>query len=209
VIELVDVPALVRLWRVHTARLGAIYGFAARVDFIAALAALVGVLVFDTLPGLFIGIVASVVLLVYRTSQPHVAVLGRSTVQGHWVDRERHHDLTTVAGVVVARPEAGLFYANADNVYDAITEEIDDATNLVVVDLATVPFVDVTATEMLIRLDDDLGRDGITLTIARDVGQVRDLLAAAGAGHLIDRVYPTVEDAVRADANPRHGRDRT
>ena len=49
VIELVDVPALVRLYRVWTGSLRHIYGWAARVDFIAALAALIGVLVFDTL----------------------------------------------------------------------------------------------------------------------------------------------------------------
>lgn len=52
VIELIDRWALVRLWRSHTAALGGIYGWAARVDLIAALAALFGVLAFDTLPGL-------------------------------------------------------------------------------------------------------------------------------------------------------------
>ena len=62
VIELVDIPALVQLYRVYTRGLGRIYGFAARPDFISAMAALVGVLVFDTLPGLFIGIGVSVLL---------------------------------------------------------------------------------------------------------------------------------------------------
>ena len=55
-IELVDIRSLTRLYRLHTRGLGRIYGFAARPDFIASVAALVGVLVFDTLPGLFIGI---------------------------------------------------------------------------------------------------------------------------------------------------------
>ena len=77
VIELVDVAALRRLYRVWTARLGTLYGRAARVDFIAAIAAMLGVLVFDTLPGLFIGIGVSMLLLVYRASRPNVAELGR------------------------------------------------------------------------------------------------------------------------------------
>src|SRR5690606_6909189 len=55
-IELVDIPAVVRLYRDYTRRLGRIYGIAARADFLAAIAALFGVLLFDTLPGLFIGI---------------------------------------------------------------------------------------------------------------------------------------------------------
>jgi MFS superfamily sulfate permease-like transporter len=91
VIELVDVPALVRLYRIWTSRLGEIYGRAARPDFIAALAALLGVLVFDTLPGLFIGISMSLLLLLYRASRPNVAVLGR-TPDGRGVDVAREDD---------------------------------------------------------------------------------------------------------------------
>ena len=77
VIELVDIAALTALWRIATRQLRGIYGIAARPDFIAAVAALAGVLVFDTLPGLVIGVVVSLLLLLYRASRPHVAVLGQ------------------------------------------------------------------------------------------------------------------------------------
>ena len=91
VAELIDFPALRRLYRIWTSRLGAIYGVAARVDFLAALAALFGVLVFDTMTGLFIGIAVSVLLLVYRASRPNVAVLGRTVgPDPAWVDLARH-----------------------------------------------------------------------------------------------------------------------
>src|SRR4051812_22690978 len=85
-IELVDVPALVRLYRFHTRGAGRELALAARPDFVAALAALLGVLVFDTLPGLFIGIAASLFLLLYRASRPHVAVLGKDPGAGRWSD---------------------------------------------------------------------------------------------------------------------------
>ena len=78
VIELVDVAALRALYGVWTRRLGSIYGPAARADFAAAIATLLGVLVFDTLPGLFIGIAVSLLLLLYRASRPNVAVLARA-----------------------------------------------------------------------------------------------------------------------------------
>ena len=45
-------------------------------------------LVFNTLPGLFIGIAVSLVLLLYRASRPNVAVLGRLP-SGEWVDTAR------------------------------------------------------------------------------------------------------------------------
>jgi SulP family sulfate permease len=83
VVELVDIPALVQLYRAHTRILGRIYGFAARPDFIAAMAALVCVLMFDTLPGLFIGIGVSVLLLLYRASRPNIAMLVKQERTAH------------------------------------------------------------------------------------------------------------------------------
>ena len=77
VVELVDIGALRGFYGLYTRQLGRIYGRAARPDFIAAVAAMLGVLVFDTLPGLVIGIIVSLLLLLYRASRPHVAELGR------------------------------------------------------------------------------------------------------------------------------------
>ncbi len=198
VIELVDVAALRRLYGVYTAQLGDIYGRVARPDLIAAVAALVGVLVFDTLPGLFIGIAVSVLLLVYRTSRPHVAVLGRDSATSHWVDINRHPEAVPADAVVVVRPESGLFYGNADNVHAAIREQTADDTRAVVIDAETVPAIDVTAVTMLIDLRDELAARGIRLLIARDIGQVRDLLATAGGATLVEHFHASVDDAVNA-----------
>ncbi len=76
VVELVDFPALRGLYRVYSRELGSDFGLTARPDFIAAVAAMLGVLVFDTLPGLFIGIGVALLLLLYRASRPYVAELG-------------------------------------------------------------------------------------------------------------------------------------
>ena len=68
---------------------GASSAWVARPDFIAAVAALLGVLVFGTLPGLFIGIGVSLLLLIYRASRPYVAVLGRTPGPGRDLPRRR------------------------------------------------------------------------------------------------------------------------
>ena len=106
VIELVDIPALRRALPRQPRRLGRAYGVAARPDFIAAMAALLGVLVFDTLPGLFIGIAISLLLLLYRASRPHIAILG--AVPGgtdQYADIERHPDERRPRGVDVSGRE--------------------------------------------------------------------------------------------------------
>ena len=78
VVELVDIASLRRLWRVRTGRLARIYQVTSRADFMGAITAMLGVLIFDTLPGLVIGICVSLLLLLARTSRPHLAVSHRS-----------------------------------------------------------------------------------------------------------------------------------
>jgi high affinity sulfate transporter 1 len=202
-IELVDISALRALYRAYTKRLGQIYGPAARADFIAAVAAMLGVLIFDTLPGLFVGIAVSLLLLLYRVSRPHVAVLGQVPGTSQWADVAQHPEDETIPGVAILRAESGLFFANADHVRVTINEAATaEGIHAVVLDGETVPFVDVTAARMLDELTADLQRRGVRLVIARDVGQVRDVLAQSGGAAAAPEYFPSVRaavDAVRAD----------
>jgi MFS superfamily sulfate permease-like transporter len=204
VVELVDVAALRALYAVWTRRLGSIYGPAARADFAAAVATLLGVLVFDTLPGLFIGIAVSLVLLLYRASRPYVAVLARTPSApgpGMWVDVARSPHGAPTPGVLVARVESGLFFANADHVRERLRAlAAEHEARAVVLDAETVPFVDVTAAAMLRQLNADLERDGIRLLVARDVGQVRDVLAHTSGP---SPTYRTLDEGVAAALDPR------
>jgi SulP family sulfate permease len=205
VIELVDIAALTALWRIATRQLRGIYGIAARPDFIAAVAALAGVLVFDTLPGLVIGVVVSLLLLLYRASRPHVAVLGQVPgMPGQYGDVLRHPENEQPPGVALLRVEGGLFFANADTVRDAVrAHAAAPGTRAVVLDAETAPFIDVSAARMLIQLTGDLRREGVELVIARDVGQVRDVLRRAETDATLPRAYPSVRAAVEAVAGPK------
>jgi SulP family sulfate permease len=203
-IELVDIPSLVALYRVYTKRLGEAYGVAARPDFIAAIAAMLGVTVFDTLPGLFIGIGISFLLLLYRASRPRVVELGKPPGDERFEDLERHPESVRVPGVIVLRVESGLFFANAEPVRTEVRRAArEQGTRTVVLDAETIPFIDVSAARMLDGLADELRQDGVSLVLARDVGQVRDVLRTAGGDMSRQRVYPTVRAAVEASLSKR------
>ncbi|MEV0355693.1 SulP family inorganic anion transporter [Nocardia sp. NPDC050697] len=197
VLELIDFPALAGFYRIWTRRLGALYGPAARVDFLAAAAALAGVLIFDTLPGLLIGVGVSVLLLLYRASRPHVATLARHDAL--WLDRARHPELPAPADAVVVRVEAGLFFANADWVADHIRALVTDRTRVVVLDAETSPFIDVTAARMLTELSAGLRRQGVALRVARNVGQTRDVLRRLAEQGIEIPVHATVDEALGAE----------
>lgn len=195
VVELVDIAALRRLSRVAVGS-GTLV---ARPDFVAAAAAMLGVLVFDTLPGLFIGIAVSLLLLLYRAAQPHIATLGRVPgVSGQYTDLARHPDNLTLPGVEVLRVDGGLFFANADAVRHRIEQVAHhDGTHAIVLDAEAMPFIDVTAAGMLDELAGSLERMGVQLLIAREIGAVRELVARADPGST-QRVYPSVDDALAA-----------
>jgi sulfate permease, SulP family len=200
VIELVDVNALRELYGVYSRQLARAYGPAARADFIAALVALLGVLVFDTLPGLFIGIGCSLLLLLYRASRPYVAVLGRVPgTSGQFSDLARHPDNQPVARIVVLRIESGLFFANADWVRNRIREHAArDGVKAIVIDAESMAFIDISASRMLEQIAHDLDRAGVRLVLAGEVGQVRDVLRGSERAAAAIRLYPTVRDAVDA-----------
>ncbi len=197
-IELVDIDSLRELYRTYTERLGRIYGAAARPDFIAAIVAMFGVLVFDTLPGLFIGIGMSLFLMVFRSSRPNIARLGVVPGTDVYVDIGRRPEAVEPEAISVLRVESGLFFGNADYVRTRVRAAAAvDGTRRIVFDAETIPFVDVTAVRMLTELAEELEADGVALVMAHDIGQVRDVLQQGNGDHG-PVVYPTVAAAVAA-----------
>lgn len=198
--ELVDVRSLQRLYRLSTAPFARLSGIVARPDFLAAMAALFGVLIFDTLPGLFIGIGVSLALLLYRSSRPHIATLGLVPgSRGQYGDIGRHPENAVVPGVTVLRVESGLFFANSDYIRDTVRAVArTDGMRAVILDMETVPSTDVSAVRMLMELRDDLERGGVRLVLARDVGQVRDLIRREVGEQALRDVYPDVATAIAA-----------
>ena len=95
--------------------------------------------------------------------------------------------------------EAGLFFANADYVRARIRKSAESADpRVVVLDAETSPSIDVTAAQMLADLAENLRSRGTRLLVARDVGQVRDVLRRVEVPEIVAGVYPTVDAAVEA-----------
>ena len=153
-------------------------------------------LVFDTLPGLFIGIAVSLLLLLYRASRPNVAVLGR-VPGGGWADLARADGATPEPGVVVLRVEAGLFFANADHVRAAIRAHARVAGRPRGRARRARPCRTSTSRPRRCsrRSAASSSATASRLAIARDIGQVRDVLRETEG--TTTPLFPTVEEAVR------------
>jgi MFS superfamily sulfate permease-like transporter len=154
-----------------------------RIEFWIAMVVLFGVLLFGMLEGVLIGVIVSILLLVYHAALPHTAVLGRIPGTTQFSDLERHPSNEEVPGVLVYRPDARLFYANAPMIREQLMQlvtALEPRPKLVVMDLAGSPGSDLSVVDMLRDLQAELHENGSTLKLAEVAGPVRDLLQADG-----------------------------
>ena len=176
VYKLVDIGALVRMWKVS------------QIDFYAAAIALVSVLLLGILQGVLLAAVASIFLLLARASQPNVAFLGRLPGSGRYSDRARHEGVEPLAGVIAFRPEASLLYINAEMILGAVLNALRKSsdTRLVACDLSASPYIDLAGARMLHDLHDELAARHVAFCIVGAHAQLRDLLRAEGLAEKTD-----------------------
>jgi high affinity sulfate transporter 1 len=161
-----------------------------RTDFILAVVALLAVLTFETLEALLIAVVVSLFALVLRASQPRLAVLGRAPNSLQFSDIRRHPENKTVPGLLIARPENGLFFANAAGIRETILSEMQstpEPVKAVLLDLGATTDLDVPSAEMLDSLLEDLSSRNVRLMFTRMITPVRQLLELAG---VMEKIKP-------------------
>ena len=183
ILGLFDFRALLRMWRIS------------RLDFYAAAIALGAVLLLGILQGILLAALASVSMLLIRTSNPHVAFLGRTPGTNSYSDLARHPENEAPGAAIVFRPEASLIYVNADAVLEAVLNRLrvvgSSNIRMIVCDLSASPYLDLAGSRMLHELHRELAACGIALRVIGAHGSVRDLLRADGIGEKvggIDRI---------------------
>ena len=172
-----------------------------RAEYVVAIAALVGVLSSGLLRGVLIGAVISLVLVIHSAARPHVALLGRIPGTRRFSDRQRHPDNELISGILIFRPESGLFYFNMDHVRDTILDRVRAETTppkLVVLDLSAAPRVDMHGAHMLAELAGELTAAGVRIQAVEARSSVRDRLRNEGVDEKLGMInrFTSVADAV-------------
>lgn len=171
-----------------------------RADGAAMLATILVTLLIGVETGITAGVVLSIALHLYRTSRPHVAIVGQVPGTEHFRNVERHA-VVTAPEVLSIRVDESLYFPNArfleDTVYDRIAA--NPALRHVVLMFPAVNFVDASALESLEAINHRLKDAGVTLHLAEVKGPVMDRLKRA---HFLDdltgKVFLTQYDALKA-----------
>ena len=189
VFGMIDVPEMRRLYRVT------------RFDFWVAAAAIVGVLSVGVLAGVVVGVVLSLIWLVYVATRPAMPLLGREPGTQVFRDLVENPDDETFAGIVVLRLDGGLFFATAEALEDrvrALAEE--SAMRSLVLDLEGVDFIDSQGASKLTELHELTEASDVSFRLARVKPHVLAVLRADGIVERIgaDHIHGNVHRAVEA-----------
>jgi SulP family sulfate permease len=166
VISLVDVAAIKRVWSYN------------RSDFAAlALTALL-TLVQGVELGLISGVVLSITLYLYRSSNPHVAVIGKMPGTEHFRNRLRHK-VELNEKIIGVRVDANLYFANArflEDQVNSLVAQYPDARHMVL-QCSSISDIDTSALESLRSVDRQLRDANMQFHLSEVKGPVMDQLS--------------------------------
>lgn len=162
---LVDLAALPHTWRYNKA------------DALSWLAAFVVVLGWGVEAGILSGIALSLVLYLWRTSQPHVAVVGRVGESEHFRNVLRYQ-VQTWPDLLLVRVDESLYFANSQYLENSLLSQVAENPQLrhLVLICSAVNFIDASALETLENLLVELSAAGVELHLAEVKGPVMDRL---------------------------------
>ncbi|WP_105104385.1 SulP family inorganic anion transporter [Microbulbifer pacificus] len=169
VLSLVDFSILKKTWRYSPS------------DFFAVLVTIVVTLLFGVETGVSCGVLASIVLFLYRTSKPHIAEVGLVEGTEHFRNVERHQVLT-VPQILSIRVDESLMFSNAAFLEERIYRDVAATPELchVILMCSAINEIDWSALETLESINEQLKQAGICLHLSEVKGPVMDALQRCG-----------------------------
>lgn len=187
--KLIDFSTFRRLWNIR------------HVDFWLAIAAFLGVVLLDVLPGIMIGIILSLLALIYRSSFPQNVEIGRITDdEGNhaFVSLARNEDAEILAGLVLYRQNGPLIFSNAsafsEQARELLWSRTDPPARVLAVDCEMMSDLDVTGAEELLGLHEELAEADVEMylvrlhRVARRTAERAGVIDAIGEDHVLDTV---------------------
>lgn len=165
VLSLIDFSILKRTW---------VY---AKSDFVAVATTILVTLSFGVETGVACGVLASLALHLFKTSKPHIAVVGEVPGTEHYRNVNRHHVITHPT-ILSVRIDESLYFANATYIEDHIYELLEKkpAVEHVILMCTAVNEIDLSALEVLESINQRLLDSGRQLHLSEVKGPVMDVL---------------------------------
>ncbi|MDP5107115.1 MAG: SulP family inorganic anion transporter, partial [Polaribacter sp.] len=138
--------------------------------------------------GIAVGVSLSLIVLIYKTSRPYVAEIGKVPGSNFYRNINRFEEVIISDEILVFRFDAQIFYANSNYFRDNLDEmaaKKGKALKLIVIDAESINRVDSTGVEMLKERIKYYQKKDVKFYFAGVKGPVRDDLFRSGILQLI------------------------
>lgn len=153
-------------------------------EFVLLLATFLLTLSLGIKEGILLGVLFSLLLLVYRISKPHMAVLGRIRGTDYFMNVARFSEEAEEFGtILILRFDGQLFFGNKDYFSAQLRKQIakkGPGLKTIILNAEAINYIDSTAVFMLKALIQELRREGIRFMLAGVIGPTRDILFTSG-----------------------------
>jgi sulfate permease, SulP family len=186
--SLIDLLGFAKSWRIS------------RADFAAHALTFAVTLLVDLVSGLMTGVVASLLMHLWISSRPHIAVVGNVPGTEHYRNVLRH-EVVTHPKVLGLRVDESLFFVNARYLEDRVAEAVAARPGLqhVVLQCTAVNDIDASALDSLETIVQRLSDQGVALHLSEVKGPVMDRLQRTDfLQHLSGQVFLTHHQAMTA-----------
>jgi len=163
---------------------------------------ILGELTLGVLQGIALGVLLSLLILIYLTSHPRVAELGQLPGTEAYRSVRRRPEAATFPGLLIWRVGGDLFFASIEHMSTALKASLaarPDVKRVLLV-CAAVNFIDVSAGDELLGLIKELQKMGVTVAFVRVRDAVRDDMKRAGIEAIVGagNFHERTTDGVRA-----------
>ncbi len=180
-----------------------------RTEFLWAIAAFAGVMLFGTLKGILVAIVVSLLALAHQSANPPVYALGRKPGTNVFRPRsDEHPDDETMPGVLLLRVEGRLFFLNAERVVERVRALAGETNpHVVVFDLSGVFDIEYSALKTLIEAEKRQREAGVQIVLCGLSPAVLDMVRRSPLGETLgrERLFFNLEMAVAHYATRNEG----
>jgi len=188
VFGLVDVREVKHLWRVKRSDLALLI-----VTFFATLG-------LGIEEGILVGVGASILWFVVRTTRPHFAVLGRIPGTQAYRNVKNHPDADTLPNVLMVRMDAQFYFGNINFLKERLGEleaGVEGGMKALIIDASSMNQLDSSAVHALSELAEAYRARGVALLMANVKQPVLDVMICAHLPDCLgaDRIFLTVHEA--------------
>ena len=170
-----------------------------KADFAAVMATILVTLGLGVEIGVTTGVAISVLIHLYKTSRPHMAVVGQVPGTEHYRNVLRHEVITQEA-ILTVRVDESLYFANARYLEDQIYDMVADRPKLkhVILMCPAVNDIDMSALESIEAINERLKSLGVKLHLSEVKGPVMDRLQKIDFfHHMTGKVFLTQHLAIQ------------